>query len=90
MLGVIGREGRDGPIIVFRLEDETLLWKVASNRVPAKDELVGPLVDGNVVTWYKVEGHRNEVWYSSSIIDDGELYTAEHGRLLTCVLVSEL
>lgn len=96
MLGEVGRKGRDGQIIVFRLQsDESFLWKVASNRVPDEDELVGRLTNGNVTTWYKVEAIKNEIWYASGkVVDENgvpiEEWASEYGVLCPCVLVSEV
>ena len=94
MLGEIGREGRDGTIIVFRLEDGTFIGKVASNIVPEFDSKIGLLVNDHVETWYEVKDHKHEVWYESGEAGGGESpgepWKSEFGRLLTCVIVSEV
>ena len=95
MLGEVGREGRDGQVVVFRLEgDELFLWKVASTYVPRENELVGPLVNDHADTWYKVEQVKSEIWWESGQAGGGEVpeepWTAETGLLCPCVIVSEV
>ena len=95
MLGEVGREGRDGQLVVFRLQDtEAFLWKVASINVPIEDQIIGPLVNDHAEVWYKVEEVRYEVWWESGEAgggeEPGEPWVAEVGRLLPCIIVSEV
>jgi hypothetical protein len=93
MLGEIGREGRAGVIVFFRLEGTLeFLWKAPMESPPSVNELVGLLVNSEVETWYKVEEIRIEFQYDEGEGSGGEFpidpWIAEYARNARTVIVS--
>ena len=77
--------------VIFRLEGtEAFLWKVKRQDVPREAELVGPLENGEVVTWYRVEQVKYEFKYQTVSDPGGKEILMPHADSAPVVFVSEI